>query len=194
MRTGLCVCVSVCSEDSPFKTYLFWIDNKLIFLTYYCYQYIILMSLIRFDYVYCWIPGVGIEGFLTRLPVMMMMMMMMTSWCAPRQSHPMIALYNLGTAPPWSSGSALDHRSLPSEFESRRGHIWRLFHLSLPFVTFGGRSAHLAYLVHKSGCKTPVIIIVWPRHNARRLLRFEMRWWWSGRSNLLIDETIHGYC
>ena len=26
-------------------------------------------------------------------------------------------------APPWSSGSVLDHRSLPPVFESRRGHI-----------------------------------------------------------------------
>jgi len=28
-------------------------------------------------------------------------------------------------------GSALDHISLPPEFESRRGHIWRVFHLWL---------------------------------------------------------------
>jgi len=34
--------------------------------------------------------------------------------------------------------SALDHRSLPSEFESRRGHIWRVFHLWLRFITFEG--------------------------------------------------------
>jgi len=27
-------------------------------------------------------------------------------------------------ATPWSSGSVLDHRSLPSVFESRRGHFW----------------------------------------------------------------------
>ena len=36
---------------------------------------------------------------------------------------------------------ALDHRSLPPEFESRRGHIWS--------ITFGGRSAHLTYHVQK---------------------------------------------
>jgi len=41
-------------------------------------------------------------------------------------------------------GSALDRRSLPPEFESRRRHIWRLFHLWLDFITFGGRPAHLA--------------------------------------------------
>ena len=63
-------------------------------------------------------------------------------------------------APSWSSGSVLDHRSLPSVFESRRGHIWRLFRLSLHLITFGSRSAHLAYLVHKSGHKTSIIIII----------------------------------
>ena len=62
--------------------------------------------------------------------------------------------YTLVGAPPWSSGSVLDHRSLPPVFESRRGHIWRLFRLSLRLITFGSRSAHLAYLVHKSGRKT----------------------------------------
>ena len=63
-------------------------------------------------------------------------------------------------APPWSSGSVLDHRSLPPVFESRRGHIWRLFCLSLRLITFGGRSAHLAYLVQKIGSKTSIIIII----------------------------------
>jgi len=43
-------------------------------------------------------------------------------------------------------------------FESRRGHIWRLFRLSLRFITFVGRSIHLAYVVHKSGRKTSIII------------------------------------
>jgi len=65
-------------------------------------------------------------------------------------------IYTWGT--PWSSGSVLDHRSLPPMLESRRGHIWRLFHLRLRFITFGGRSAHLAYYVHKSGRKTSIII------------------------------------
>ena len=51
--------------------------------------------------------------------------------------------------PPWCSGSVLDHRSLLPVFESRRGYIWRLFHLWLRFITFGGRSAHLVYHVHK---------------------------------------------
>jgi len=57
-------------------------------------------------------------------------------------------------------GSALDHRSLPPEFESRGRHIWRVFHLWLRFITFGGRSAHLAYHVHKSSRKTSIIIIL----------------------------------
>ena len=55
------------------------------------------------------------------------------------------------------TGSALDHRSLPPEFESQCGNIWRVFHLWLCFITFGAHSAHLAY--HKSGCKTWIIII-----------------------------------
>ena len=67
-------------------------------------------------------------------------------------------LINAKGAPPWSSGSVLDHRSLPPVFESRRGHIWRLFRLWLRLITFGGRSAHLAYFVHKSGRKTSIII------------------------------------
>ena len=63
-------------------------------------------------------------------------------------------------APPWSSGSMLDHRSLPPMFESRRGHIWRLFRLSLRLITFGSHSAHLAYHRHKDGRKTLIIIII----------------------------------
>ena len=50
--------------------------------------------------------------------------------------------------------SALDHKSLPPEFESRRGNIWRVFHLWLRFITFGARSVYLACHMHKSGRKT----------------------------------------
>ena len=64
------------------------------------------------------------------------------------------------THPPWSSGSVLDHRSLPPMFESRHGHIWKLFHLRLRLITVGGRSAHLANNVHKRGRKTSIIIII----------------------------------
>ena len=72
------------------------------------------------------------------------------------------------------SGSVLDHRSLSPVFESRRGHIWRLFHLWLRFSTFGGRSAHLAYLVHKSGRKTSfIIIIIIFQHNLSALDVFQ---------------------
>ena len=53
--------------------------------------------------------------------------------------------------------SALNHRSLPPEFESWRGHIWRVFPIWLRFITFRGRSAHLAYHVHKGSCKTSII-------------------------------------
>jgi len=70
-----------------------------------------------------------------------------------------IFLNILRGASPWSSGSVLDDRSLPPRFESRRGHIWKLFHLWLRFITFGGRSVHLAYHVHKSGRKTLIIIL-----------------------------------
>jgi len=55
---------------------------------------------------------------------------------------------------------ALDHRSLPHAFEPCLGHIWRVFHLWLRFITCGGRSDHLAYHVHKSGRKKSIIIHV----------------------------------
>ena len=58
------------------------------------------------------------------------------------------------------TGSVLYHRSLPPEFEPRRGHIWGVFHLSLRFITFVARSAHLAYHVHKTGRKTSIIILL----------------------------------
>ena len=58
------------------------------------------------------------------------------------------------------TGSALDHRSTPPEFESRRGHIWRVYYLWRRFITFGGRSAHLGYHVHKSSRKTSIIVII----------------------------------
>ena len=48
------------------------------------------------------------------------------------------------------TGRAFDRRSQPHEFEPRPEHIWRVFHLWLRFIIFGGRSTHLAYHVHKS--------------------------------------------
>ena len=41
------------------------------------------------------------------------------------------------------TGSTVDHRSLPPEFKSQCGHVWRVFHLWLRFITFGDHSAHL---------------------------------------------------
>jgi len=60
-------------------------------------------------------------------------------------------------APPWSNSSVLAHKSLQPVFEFRRGHIWRVFHLWLRFITFGGRSAHLVYHVYKSGLKPSIM-------------------------------------
>ena len=54
-------------------------------------------------------------------------------------------------------GSALDH--IRPGFESRRGHVWRVFDLWLRFITFRCLSAHSAYQVLKSGRKTSIIII-----------------------------------
>ena len=58
------------------------------------------------------------------------------------------------------TGSTLDHRSLPPEFDSWRGHIWKVFYLWLCFFTFGGRSAHSAYHEHKSGRKTSITTFI----------------------------------
>ena len=54
--------------------------------------------------------------------------------------------------------SMLDHRSVAPEFESHRGHIWRVFHLCHCFIIFGGHSAHLAYHVNKSSLKMSIIV------------------------------------
>ena len=59
-----------------------------------------------------------------------------------------------------SSGSELDHRSLPPEFERRRGHILRVCHLWLRFISFKCCPANLGARVHKSGRKTSIIIII----------------------------------
>ena len=70
-----------------------------------------------------------------------------------------VCLYDIDT-PVWSNGNVFDHRSLPPMFETRPGHIWKVFRLSLCLITFGSRSAHLAYHVHKSGHKTSIVIII----------------------------------
>ena len=55
------------------------------------------------------------------------------------------------------TGSAVGHRSIAPGFKSRLDYIIRMFHLSLLFSTVGGRSGHLAYLVHKRGHKTATV-------------------------------------
>ena len=79
------------------------------------------------------------------------------------------------------TGGALDHRSLPPEFESRRGHIWRVFHPWLSFIILGGRSAHLAYHVNKSVRKTSIITLsnylrmsAYLLRNFKRIYHFKM--------------------
>jgi hypothetical protein len=87
-------------------------------------------------------------------------------WLAEQWGLPVKHINHLGTQYTGVWGrlrdvidSPLDHRSLPHEFESRRRHSWTVFHLWLRFITFGDRSAHLAYNVHKSGRKTSIIAI-----------------------------------
>ena len=77
-------------------------------------------------------------------------------WCCLIQ----LATISMWGEPPCSSSRVLDRRSLSPMFKSRRGYIWRLFHLWLNFITCGGQLAHLAYHVHKSGSKTSIIIII----------------------------------
>jgi len=52
------------------------------------------------------------------------------------------------------NGSAVGHISIASGFKPRPGYVGMVFHISLSLITFGGGSAHLAYLVHKRGFKT----------------------------------------
>jgi len=73
--------------------------------------------------------------------------------------HCKITSYAIQGRAPALGGSVLDHRSLLPVFESRCGHIWRLFHLWLRFITVRGRSTYLVYHVLKSARKTPIIII-----------------------------------
>ena len=96
--------------------------------------------------------------------------------------------YHHRRAPPWSSGSVLVHRSLPFVFESRLGHIWRLFRLSLRLITFGSRSAHLAYHVHKSGRKTSIIIIIY--HHRQLMEKYTQKLQIEGFHNQQINSYI----
>ena len=57
-------------------------------------------------------------------------------------------------------GNTLAYKSLPSEFESQRGHIERVLQICLRFIAFGGRSDHLAYHVHKGDRKKSNVTIL----------------------------------
>ena len=88
-------------------------------------------------------------------------------------------------APLWSNVSVLDHRSLPPVFKSWHGHIWRLFHLWLCFITFGGCLAHLAYCVHRSVHKTSIIICAWLQNgNTHRPIIINYPALWTGLFNM----------
>ena len=85
--------------------------------------------------------------------------------------------------------SALDRRSLRSELESRRGHIWKVSHLWVRFITFEGSSAYLAYHVHKSGRKTSIIIITIIYPVNQTLWRWWARLQYKLRSPILLGNT-----
>jgi len=63
-------------------------------------------------------------------------------------------------APPWSSWQRIGPQITTTWVRISAWPIWRVFHLWVRFITFGGRSAHLADHVHKSGRKTLIIIII----------------------------------
>jgi len=73
------------------------------------------------------------------------------------------------------TGSVLDHRSLPPEFESRRGHIWRVFHLWPCLITFGGRSVHSAY--HVLLTNQSLMMLSLPSFNVTKIWHISVRIW-----------------
>ena len=50
-------------------------------------------------------------------------------------------------------GSMVGHISIAPGFRPWLGYARSVFHLSLRLITIVGHLAHLAYLMHKSGCK-----------------------------------------
>jgi len=90
------------------------------------------------------------------------------------------------------TGSGLDHISLQPEFESRREHIWRLFHLWLRFIPFGCRSAYFAFLVHKGGRKPSIVVIlnIHIRHLSRNNLFCQSSQRWSADGQLLTGGSL----
>ena len=129
------------------------------------YQYIFIlanftMSGRKQDCVWLYFNKTKVVGICARNVAKKCIMNEPALWFLPRSTR----------VPRWSSGSVLDHRSLPPMFESWHGHIWRLFHLKLHYITIGGRSAHLAYQVHKSGCKTsPRCTHSWYQYHSYKL-------------------------
>ena len=58
------------------------------------------------------------------------------------------------------SGSGFGRRSIAPGFKPRKGYVRRVFLPSYRLITFGGQSAHFAYIVHKSGRKTAIFIFL----------------------------------
>jgi len=56
------------------------------------------------------------------------------------------------------ASSAVGNISITLGFKPWPGYIKRVFHLSLRLITFGGRFAHLAYIVNKASHKTATFI------------------------------------
>jgi len=72
-------------------------------------------------------------------------------------------------------------------------HIWRVFHLWLHFITFGGRLTHLTHHVHKSGCKTSIIIIIAHTHAERgwEALLYHFNQMWVMLCFIVLPYTIY---
>jgi len=62
-------------------------------------------------------------------------------YCSPVKLSPILYMLSSSSSRGASVVSVLHHSLLPRVFESRRGHIWTVYHRWLPFITFGGRSA-----------------------------------------------------
>jgi len=74
------------------------------------------------------------------------------------------------------SSRAAGHILLTQVFSSRPDYVTRVFHRSLHLITFGGRLAHLAYHMHKSGHNTATILHF--HYQADENLPSIPSWWW----------------
>ena len=68
----------------------------------------------------------------------------------------LVELQKTVRAPRGLADSAVGHRSIAPGFKPRPGYIKKIFHLTFCLITFGGRSAHLASIMHKRGLKTAI--------------------------------------